>query len=104
MGFIKDFGPVMAFVGIRKEYDAFIQEFNYEIPFYETVNFLELAQLIAGCDLFIGNQSSPNAINEGLKHQNIQVVCDECPNCLFMRLNAHYLPEKYILEYANTRN
>jgi hypothetical protein len=104
--FIDQFGTIMAFVGIQKEYDSFIEDFQCDIPFYKTDNFLELAQLIAGSDLFIGNQSSPNAINEGLKHQNIQIVGDMCPNCIFKRENAYYLPHKYEIQFydQSTRN
>jgi hypothetical protein len=96
--FIRDYGHVMAFVGLESEHEAFVKEYNFDIPYYPTRDFLELAQLIAGASLFIGNQSSPYAIAEGLKKDTIQVVCDECPNCIFPRDNAHYVPNKYMIK------
>lgn len=96
--FIEAYGPYMGFVGIESEYKSFIREYNCDIPFLETENFLDLAQLISGSSLFIGNQSSPYAIAEGLKKDTIQVVCDECPNCIFPRENAVYLPNKYMIK------
>lgn len=82
--------PFAAFVGTQSEYENFCLEMEGKIPFYKTENLLELAALIKGCDLFIGNQSSPYAIAEGLKQNTIQVVCPECPNCIFTRPNAEY--------------
>lgn len=84
------FLPFSAFVGLESEHRKFCKEMDFNIPFYQTENLLQLAQLIAGCDLFIANQSSPYAIAEGLKKNTIQVVCPDCPNCIFPRNNAHY--------------
>lgn len=96
--FLESYGAFMGFVGIEKEYENFTKEYNIDIPFYHTNNFLELAQIISGSSIFIGNQSSPYAIAEGLKKDTIQVVCDECPNCIFPRENAIYLPNKYMIK------
>jgi hypothetical protein len=96
--FIETYGEYMAFVGIQSEYDSFINEYKCDIPFFHTKDFLELAQLISGASLFIGNQSSPYSIAEGLKKDTIQVVCDQCPNCLFPRENAYYVPNKYMIQ------
>lgn len=95
--FIETYGDFMAFVGLKSEYESFIKEFNCDIPHIATNDFLDLAQVIAGSSLFIGNQSSPYAIAEGLKLDTIQVVCDLCPNCIFPRSNAMYLPNKYMI-------
>lgn len=96
--FIEPYGEFMGFVGIEKEYEDFIKEYNCDIPFFPTNDFLELAQLISGTSIFIGNQSSPYSIAEGLKKDTIQVVCDECPNCIFPRENAIYLPNKHMIK------
>jgi hypothetical protein len=95
--FIEAYGEHMAFVGLEKEYENFVKEHNCDIPYFATNNLLELAQLISGSSIFIGNQSSPYAIAEGLKKDTIQVVCDECPNCIFPRQNAIYVPNKYMI-------
>lgn len=44
------------FLGHVDEYNLFVDQFGY-IPYYYTKNYLELARVIAGCELFIGNQS-----------------------------------------------
>lgn len=54
------------FVGVSSEFLA-IKEFIPNIEWLEVANFLELAEVIAGCKLFIGNQSFPFSIAEGLK-------------------------------------
>lgn len=55
------------------------------IPFYQVYNFLEMAEIINGTDLFIGNQSFPFAISEGLHKRNYLEICKACPNCNFKR-------------------
>ena len=77
------------FVGLKEEHQDFVSCFGY-IPYYPTKDFLELAEVIAGSWLYIGNQSSPYAVAEGLKHNSIQEVWLEQPNCLFDRANAGY--------------
>jgi NAD(P)-dependent dehydrogenase (short-subunit alcohol dehydrogenase family) len=49
---------------------------------------VELAQMIANSALFIGNQSCPNSIAEGLKHDSILEVSLESPDCIYRRANA----------------
>lgn len=79
-----------AFVGLPEEHAAFSREWGVELPFYETADFLELARLIAGSELYIGNQSLPYAIAEGLKKNTLLEVWPGGPNCLFQRKNANY--------------
>jgi ADP-heptose:LPS heptosyltransferase len=43
-------------------------------------DFLELAELIAGCKLFIGNQSFPYSLAEGLKVPRILELDPADPN------------------------
>lgn len=74
----------MAFVGTPVECKYFVKHFGM-VPYYPTDNLLELARVIAGADLFIGNQSCAYAIAEGLKKPAILEVCPWLPNCLFYR-------------------
>ncbi len=78
------------FVGLPKEHVMFQERFG-KIPYYPVNDFLEMAEVINGADLFIGNQSSPMAIAIGLGVNFIQEVCPNCPNCMFKRHNAKYL-------------
>lgn len=77
------------FVGLESEYADFTKDWG-DLPYKPTANFLELARLIAGCRLYVGNQSLPYAICEGLKHNSVLEVWREGPNCLFKRKNAIY--------------
>jgi len=72
------------FVGLEEEHEQFVKSFGH-IPFYKVCDFLELAEVINGADLFIGNQSLPFAISEALHKKNCLEVCEDCPNCNFKR-------------------
>ena len=52
-------------------------------------DFLELAGIIAGCKLFIGNQSFPFSIAEGLKVPRILEVYYKAANVIPEGENAH---------------
>jgi len=54
------------FVGLPEEYEAFQQQIGMAIPYHPTHTMLELAQVIAGAEAFIGNQSQALAIAIGL--------------------------------------
>lgn len=77
------------FVGLESEYNDFTADWGY-LPYQPTKDFLELARLIAGSRLYVGNQSLPYAICEGLKLNSVLEVWPEGPNCLFKRKNAIY--------------
>jgi hypothetical protein len=51
-----------------------------------TSTLLQIARVIAGSRLFVGNQSCPAAIAEGLKHSMILEVYRDLPNCCFERV------------------
>ena len=56
------------FIGYKtSDYRIFLEDRKLDIPHYETKDLYEVAQVIAGCDLFIGNSSAPYTIAEGLK-------------------------------------
>jgi hypothetical protein len=78
-----------SFVGFQDEYEDFCTTFG-TIPWLPTQNLLELAKLINGCNLFIGNQSCPLAIAFALDKDIIEEVCLTCPNCVIDRDNARY--------------
>jgi len=54
------------FVGLPEEYNQFREATGWNIPFYATGTMLEVASLIAGSKMFIGNQSSGLALAIGL--------------------------------------
>jgi glycosyltransferase involved in cell wall biosynthesis len=86
---MRKYGNRMIFVGLPEEYDGFKEKIG-KVEYYPTVNLLDLARVIAGAELFIGNQSAPRAIAEGLKVNVLIEGCDACPNTHFERHNAIY--------------
>ncbi len=74
----------ITFVGSSIEYADFCMRFG-DVPRADTPDLHALARIIAGADLFIGNQSCAYAIAEGLKKPAILEVCPWRPNCLFHR-------------------
>ena len=79
----------MVFVGSPDEHFAF-QQYAGPVSYHHTPDYLELAQVIAGADLFIGNQSSPFWVAEGLKAPTVLEVCLYCSNCHFDRDRVIY--------------
>lgn len=82
-------GDDCVFVGLRAEWLEFCDRF-FKVPYYETKDLLEVAEVIAGCELFVGNQSAPYAIAEGLKHRLLQATCRAQPNNIYLRDGAMY--------------
>lgn len=73
--------PRLVFVGVPDEYT----DMKPHIPNLEykpVANFLELAEIIAGSRLFIGNQSFPFALAEALKVRRVLEVFYQCPNVM----------------------
>jgi hypothetical protein len=85
----RKYGKDAVFVGTEHEHTAFTHACG-EVPHYPTANLLEAAQVIAGGQLFIGNQSAPHAIAEGLKKNIVLEVWPEGPNCLMFRPGVHH--------------
>ena len=69
----------LVFVGVKSEYDD-MKKVIPDIKWVQVDDFLELAQIIAGCKLFIGNQSFPFSLAEGLKVPRILEVCFDVIN------------------------
>jgi len=81
------YGKHAVFLGTQDEYSAFTSEFGY-VPFRQTGDLLQAARIIAGAQLFVGNQSCLHAIAEGLKRNIILEVCTSMPNCIFNRMGV----------------
>lgn len=92
---VQRFRREMIFVGTPEEHASFTSDFG-PVPHAPTKNLLELARIIAGCHLFIGNQSCPYAIAEGLKVNTVQETYPQLANCLFKRPNAIYGRDKFV--------
>lgn len=93
---VRHYGSRLLFVGLEHEWVDFCRTFGH-VDYRPTANMLEVAQLIAGSSLFIGNQSSANACAEGLKHNLIQETCVELPDCVYVRPNAQHVADGKVI-------
>jgi hypothetical protein len=84
------YGDRMVAVGVEDELHVLTTALGRDIPLRKTSSYLELAELIAGCELFIGNQSSPCAIALGLGVPVVQETSLRQPDCMFAGANAYY--------------
>lgn len=82
------------FVGTKNEHDAFVSWTGCNIPYRPVQDFKELADLIAGADLFLGNQSMAYSIATGLGKETMLEIHKIKPlqysECYFPRPGASY--------------
>lgn len=78
----------IAFIGLPEEHEAFQKEFG-KVFYVPCSNLLEAAGIIAGAEVFIGNQSACNAIANGLGQKIILEVCNYAPDC-FLRKDTSF--------------
>lgn len=81
----------IGYVGFPLEHSIFCDQFG-EVDLIEANDFMQLARVIAGSKLFIGNQSSPCAVAHGMKHRMIMEVCPwndgTSHHCIFQRMDC----------------
>lgn len=76
------------FIGVEEEY----KDMKSHLPgldYLPVKNFLEMASLINGCKLFIGNQSLPFAIAEALKVRRVLELTYQSPNVIVEGKNGY---------------
>jgi hypothetical protein len=76
------------FIGVEQEWKE-MKEMLPNIEYRPVKDFLEMAQVIAGSKLFIGNQSFPFSIAEGLKVKRLLEVYHFSPNVSPEGANAY---------------
>ena len=86
---VSELGDKMIFVGMREEHKGFCDRYG-DIPHLRTNDLYDVATAIAGADLFIGNQSSPNAIANGIHKESIVETCLYAFDCIYDRPNTSY--------------
>ena len=90
------------FVGVEEEYND-MKKYIPKIIFKQVTNFLEMATIINSCKLFIGNQSFPFSIAEGLKVNRLLEVCFKCPNVIVEGNGANDFMYQPQFEYSVAR-
>lgn len=81
------YGKDAVFIGTAEEHRAFCATCG-RVPYYQTADLYEAARVIAGADLFVGNQSAAFWIAEGLKKRLVLEVWPEGPNSIVLRGGA----------------
>lgn len=80
------------FVGMPKEHEYFEWTFGITIPYHKTETVIELAKVIKGSKLFIGNSSFPLSLAIGMGHPNImQEVDPKAPTTVFQNKQMMYI-------------
>lgn len=80
--------PEVVFVGMPDEYEDMKQQIP-SLVYQPVKQFLELASVIAGSRLFIGNQSFPFSLAEALKVRRVLEVFPQCPNVVVEGANGY---------------
>ena len=82
------------FVGTSDEHKDFEKSTGFEVDYYPVTDFKELADVIAGADLFMGNQSAAYSIAMGLGKSSVLETIKIKPlhnnECYFPRENCQY--------------
>lgn len=86
-------GEGTIFLGLPEECEQLQSATGASLQHVPTRDLLEVAQIIAGSHCFIGNQSSPFNIAEGLKHPRILECCDWVPDCCYGGGDFQYVPD-----------
>lgn len=90
------------FIGKREEYEKFCFDSRSKIEHIITKDLFEAGIAIQSSKLFVGNQSSCMAIAESIKHNTLQEVCIDNPNCLFhYRDNFHGILPGWIFGHSD---
>ena len=76
--FLRKF-PDIQFIGLKEEFEAMRSRISH-LQYRPVADFLEMASIIAGARLFIGNQSFPFSLAEALKANRLLEMHFECPN------------------------
>lgn len=89
-----DLASVAVFVGTKTEHDEFVKTFSVDVRYRPVQDFLELASVINGADLFVGNQGFAYSLATGLGKTTSLEINKVVPNymneCYFPRPNAQY--------------
>lgn len=79
------------FVGTKAEHEAMEALCHMEIAYAPTENLHELACLIKGASLFVGNQSCPFALAEAMKVPRVLEVDPKTDDCRYRGGDVHYI-------------
>jgi len=96
---LKAYEDKCVFVGFKNEYRTFRRKTGLNIRFHQIKNIRELARVIKGSKLFIGNQSLGFALAEALKHPRVLEVSYQESNVMPQSYNGHILLTTKLINY-----
>ena len=99
--FLKRYANLI-FIGVPEEYES-MKQMLPDIVYKPVSDFLEMATIINSCRLFIGNQSFPFSIAEGLKVKRLLEVYYKAPNVIVEGKGANDFMYQPQFEYAVKR-
>lgn len=70
------------YVGLESNRDGFYCRHHHDIKFYKAKSFVEMAQIIKHCALFIGTQSFPACLAEAMKTNRIIIQSTDIPDVI----------------------
>ncbi len=85
--FLAKYGRIV-FVGMKEEYEDMRQQLP-QLEYKPVNDFYEMASVIAGSRLFIGNQSFPFSLAEAMKVTRVLEVYPLCPNVIVEGANGY---------------
>jgi len=97
--FLDKYKERILFAGTERERVKFNSEFKLGIPMLDISDFLELANAISCCELFIGNQSFCWHLADSMKVTRILEVCKEFPNTLPTGIDGYAFVYQEALEF-----
>jgi hypothetical protein len=97
--FLKEYENKVVFTGTEKEYDRFCKQWDLKIPYLEVNDFLELAQAISRCGLFISNQTMSAHIANGLSKKRLIEVFPQMANVYPTTRHGYPFMHQVSLEY-----
>lgn len=90
------------FIGIKQEFDD-MRLHLHELEYLPVNNFLEMAAIINGSRLFIGNQSLPFSIAEALKVKRVLELSYDAPNVIITGKNGYdFYYQEHFEKIVNT--
>lgn len=97
--FLKEYQDNLLFAGTEDEHQTFCKQFNLDIEYLKTDDFLQLAQIISWCKGGLYNQSLLFHMADALKKHRILELCSAFPNTFPTGVNGYAFYYQNSLEY-----
>lgn len=97
--FLKDYQDKLLFTGTEDEYQYFCNQFNLDIEYLKTDDFLQLAQILAWCKGGLYGQSMTFHMADAMKKHRILELCAPFANTFPTGANGYAFYHQQALEY-----